>query len=60
MSFQYSNYGIGLLSAYKNFEQIGEGSYGYVYRATNRITNHLVALKKLIIAKDTNGVSNNC
>jgi hypothetical protein len=51
------SYGISQLSQYGGFEQIGEGSYGYVYRAKCKLTGEVVALKKLAFSKTTNGVS---
>ena len=50
-------YGLGILSNYHHFQQVGEGAYGYVYKATNRIDNNIYALKRLVFSKDTNGVS---
>lgn len=51
--------GIGSLARYTDFEQVGEGTYGYVYRAIDRAAtsdgDKLVALKKLIIHKETSG-----
>ncbi len=52
-------FGIGSLSQYTNFEQIGEGSYGYVYRATDKRSGMQYALKKLIFLKENNGVCYN-
>lgn len=51
------SYGIGQLSQYHAFEQVGEGSYGFVYRAKCKLTGEIVALKKLAFSKTTNGVS---
>jgi cyclin-dependent kinase 12/13 len=48
-------YGIGSLARYSSFQQVGEGTYGYVYRAVDLKTNEAVALKKLIIHKETSG-----
>jgi cyclin-dependent kinase 12/13 len=64
--------GIGSLARYTSYEQVGEGTYGYVYRAIDRAAtdpdylsstveayrggnNAVVALKKLIIHKETSG-----
>mgnify|MGYP003385601468 CR=1 FL=1 len=51
------SYGVGQLSQFHEFEQVGEGSYGYVYRATCKLSGEVVALKKLAFSKTTNGVS---
>ena len=43
---------VGSLSSYTTEDQVGEGTYGYVYRATDKRTQKHVALKRLIIHKD--------
>lgn len=43
---------IGTLSCYTTEDQVGEGTYGYVYRAHDKRTQRHVALKRLIIHKD--------
>ncbi len=55
--------GLNLLSNYSNFEQIGEGAYGYVYSANsfnnidnNNNINNKIAIKRLIFNKYNNGV----
>jgi len=40
------SFGIGSLACYDNLEQIGEGTYGHVYRAKDRKTGEVVALKR--------------
>ncbi len=45
-------FGIGTLAAYDNFSQVGEGTYGYVFKAKDKRTNQTVALKKLVIHKE--------
>ena len=47
--------GVGSISCYHNFEQVGEGTYGYVFRAVDRRNNELVALKRLIFHKENLG-----
>lgn len=42
-----SNFGIGSLACYSNLEQIGEGTYGYVYKAKDKTNHETVALKRL-------------
>ena len=49
--------GIGSLASYDNLEQVGEGTYGYVYRARDKRTGETVALKRLIIHKENSGFS---
>ncbi len=36
-------------SDYKKINRIGEGTYGFVYRAQHRVTNEIVALKRIIL-----------
>jgi cyclin-dependent kinase 12/13 len=43
--------GVGSLSDYRNLSQIGEGGYGYVYRALD-VRGQPVALKRMIIHKE--------
>ena len=40
------------LSDYVKIEKIGEGTYGVVYKGKNKITNQLVALKKIRLEND--------
>ena len=47
--------GIGSIASYDNLEQVGEGTYGYVYRARDKKTGDTVALKRLIIHKENSG-----
>jgi serine/threonine protein kinase len=47
--------GIGSLASYENLEQVGEGTYGYVYRARDKRDGSTVALKRLIIHKENLG-----
>lgn len=47
--------GIGSLASYENLEQVGEGTYGYVYRARDKRDGTTVALKRLIIHKENLG-----
>lgn len=39
-------FGIGTLACYENLEQVGEGTYGHVYRAKDRRNGEVVALKR--------------
>jgi cyclin-dependent kinase 12/13 len=47
--------GIGSLASYESFDQVGEGTYGYVYRARDRRSGEAVALKRLIVHKENSG-----
>jgi cyclin-dependent kinase 1 len=44
------------LSDYVKIEKIGEGTYGVVYKGKNKITNQMVALKKIRLENDEEGV----
>ncbi|CAK9229653.1 unnamed protein product [Sphagnum troendelagicum] len=41
---------------YEKVEKIGEGTYGVVYRARDRVTNETVALKKIRLEQEDEGV----
>ncbi len=45
------------IEAFEKLEQIGEGTYGQVYRARDKTTNQLVALKKVRMDQEKEGVS---
>jgi serine/threonine protein kinase len=40
------NFGVGSLAEYKSLEQIGEGTYGYVFRAVRKKNSEVIALKR--------------
>ncbi|KAG0366366.1 Cyclin-dependent kinase 3, partial [Gamsiella multidivaricata] len=42
--------------AYQKLEKIGEGTYGVVYRATEKATGRLVAMKKIRLENEDEGV----
>eukprot|EP01031_Cornospumella_fuschlensis_P028831 gene28831-34799_t len=48
-------FGIGSLAAFEIYEQVGEGTYGYVYKARDRKSNETVALKRLILNREVTG-----
>ena len=48
-------FGVGSLACYESFDQVGEGTYGYVFRAKDKRTGEAVALKRLIFHKESNG-----
>jgi cyclin-dependent kinase 2 len=41
---------------YQKLEKIGEGTYGVVYKSRDRVTNELIALKKIRLESDDEGV----
>jgi len=47
--------GVGSLASYDGLEKIGEGTYGYVYKAKDRKSKETVALKRLIAHKPSHG-----
>jgi serine/threonine protein kinase len=47
--------GIGTLQRYEGLTKIGEGTYGYVYQGKDKFTGDTVALKKLLIYKESSG-----
>lgn len=49
MNFQ--GFGVGSIASYDNLLKVGEGTYGYVYKATETRSRETVALKRLISHK---------
>lgn len=47
--------GVGTIANYTLVEQVGEGAYGCVYRAQDKRTKELVALKRLVFSKESRG-----
>ena len=41
---------------FHKIEKIGEGTYGIVYKATDKITEQIVALKKIRLETESEGV----
>lgn len=41
---------------YTKLDKIGEGTYGVVYKAKNTITGEVVALKKIKLESDEEGI----
>ena len=46
----------GFWSQYEKVEKIGEGTYGVVYKARDRLTNETIALKKIRLENEDEGV----
>ncbi|KAL4302305.1 hypothetical protein GQ457_10G000030 [Hibiscus cannabinus] len=58
-SFQliFSSLLVGLhMDQYEKVEKIGEGTYGVVYKARDRVTNETIALKKIRLEQEDEGV----
>ena len=46
----------GQANLYTKIEKIGEGTYGVVYKARHKVTGQLVALKKIRLENQEEGV----
>ncbi|KAE8674597.1 Cell division control protein 2-like protein [Hibiscus syriacus] len=46
------------MDQYAKVEKIGEGTYGVVYKACDRVTNKTIALKKIRLEQEDEGVPN--
>ena len=44
------------MDKYIKLEKLGEGTYGVVYKAQDKITKEFVALKKIRLEKEDDGV----
>ncbi|CAK9228550.1 unnamed protein product [Sphagnum troendelagicum] len=56
MRVRRSNVEKTIWEKYEKVEKIGEGTYGVVYRARDRVTNETVALKKIRLEQEDEGV----
>ena len=43
------------MERYQKMEKVGEGTYGVVYKAKDRVTNEIVALKKIRLEAEDEG-----
>jgi serine/threonine protein kinase len=46
----------GMADKYQKVEKIGEGTYGIVYKAKNRVNGEFVALKKIRLEAEDEGI----
>jgi len=44
------------MERYEKLEKIGEGTYGVVYKARDRVTNEIIALKKIRLEAEDEGI----
>jgi len=44
------------MEKYEKLEKLGEGTYGVVYKAKNRQTGNIIALKKILLEQEDEGV----
>lgn len=44
------------IERYQRVSKIGEGTYGVVYKAKDKLTNEIVALKKIRLEHDDEGI----
>jgi len=44
------------MERYQKMEKIGEGTYGIVYKAKDRVTNEIIALKKIRLEAEDEGI----
>ena len=52
----YGNVSSSAMERYEKLEKVGEGTYGVVYKAKGRETNEIVALKKVRMGSEDEGV----
>ena len=47
---------ISIMERYQKMEKIGEGTYGVVYKAKDRVSGEIVALKKIRLEAEDEGI----
>ena len=52
----FANTGVQGLEKYMKMEKLGEGTYGVVHKAVNKETGETVAIKKIRLEKEDDGV----
>lgn len=45
-----------IMERYQKMEKIGEGTYGVVYKAKDRVTGEIIALKKIRLEAEDEGI----
>ena len=56
MKSEKIKFGCRSVDCFERLEMIGEGTYGQVYKARDKITGDIVALKKIRMDKEKEGV----
>ena len=54
--FEEQKFGHGKIGDFQRVEQLGEGAYGVVYKGVNQKTGEVIALKKIKLETQSEGV----